>query len=273
MLTIDTLQNIDAVALDVDRTIAGEDHRVSERTRAAIGDLIRLGLPVFLVTGRARANVLALARELGIRNAVASNNGSVEFDPVADVDLVVRTMEPDLAGDTIDLGQDLGLETTWWTTRDIYVDRMGACARTLEELGEVDIRLGERERLPAQITKTMYYGSSSALDAATPAIRAAFPGGFRSMETFYEFVAPGADKWAALSSMLARESISPQRCLGIGDGGNDVVWMTQIGLPIAMSNARDEVARVALATAGDYRSDGAAGPLEELAAAQRESRE
>lgn len=269
MIDPGVLETIEAVALDVDGTIAGGDHRVSPRTRAAIGALVELGLPVFLLTGRARANVLALAREVGIANAVASNNGSVEFDPVADRNLVVRPMGHGLVNSLLDLGVSLGLETTWWTTDEIFVDRFGECARTLEELNERDIQLGDRRSLPAQVTKVMYFGSKQALDGATAQILGDFPEAFRSMDSFFEFVAPGADKWAALASMLDRVGVRPQHCLGLGDGGNDVGWLSRIGLPLAMGNARPEVIEVAAATVGDHKHDGAAQALEQLAQAKR----
>jgi hydroxymethylpyrimidine pyrophosphatase-like HAD family hydrolase len=54
-----------AVVLDVDGTIAGPDHRVSPRTRAAMAEIEQLGVPVVLATGRSRTNVLDVAACVG----------------------------------------------------------------------------------------------------------------------------------------------------------------------------------------------------------------
>ena len=57
----------------------------------------------------------------------------------------------------------------------------------------------------------------------------------------------------------------------MGDGGNDVVWLREIGHPVAMGNARDEVKQVALAEAPGHGEDGVAVLLERLAAGRSAS--
>jgi HAD superfamily hydrolase (TIGR01484 family) len=81
-----------AVVLDVDGTIAGRDHRVSPRTRAAMADIEQLGVPVVLATGRTRANVLDIAGAAGLRTPQVSCNGAVVTDPPTGRDLRVRSM-------------------------------------------------------------------------------------------------------------------------------------------------------------------------------------
>ncbi|MGO1173586.1 MAG: HAD family hydrolase, partial [Actinomycetaceae bacterium] len=77
-----TLRTVRAVSLDVDGTLSGDDHQVAPRTVESVARIVELGLPVFLLTGRARENTLALARQLGIPNIVTSDNGAVLLDPV-----------------------------------------------------------------------------------------------------------------------------------------------------------------------------------------------
>ncbi|MGC5616377.1 HAD hydrolase family protein [Georgenia sp. Z1491] len=265
MLAPETLAGVRAVGLDVDGTISRDDHTVSARTAAAISRVAELGVPVFLLTGRARRNTLELATRLGLTNLVASNNGSITFDPVTNADVALRPMDRGEVRDLLDLGTELGLEVTWWTTTDIYVSREGDCADMLRMLGEDGVVVGDTSSVPPVVTKTMLFGTAAQLDAATPVILARNPRGTRSMDEFFEFVAEDANKWHALEDLLGRYGIAAGAVLGMGDGGNDVPWLTRIGIPVAVGNAREEVKVVASAVAPANSEDGVAVVLEALA--------
>jgi Cof subfamily protein (haloacid dehalogenase superfamily) len=260
---IEHLAGVRAVALDVDGTIAGGDHRVSPRTAAAIRSITELGIPVILLTGRSRRNTLELAREVGITNLVAGCNGAVVFDPVTDENIRVVTMAPSDIQTLIGLHRDLDLELTWWTADDIIVERDGAMRRQLIELNEAEVDVADVESIePDQVVKMMLYSTPEHLDEATPEILSRAPQGTRSMDVFFEFVDPDANKWAALSFLLERLGVSADDVLGMGDGGNDVAWLSRIGHPIAMGNARDEVVDVTKHQTGHHAEDGAAEILE-----------
>ena len=260
---IEHLAGVRAVALDVDGTIAGGDHRVSPRTAEAIRSLTELGIPVILLTGRSRRNTLELAREVGITNLVAACNGAVVFDPVSDENVRVVTMAPSDIHELVALHQDLDLELTWWTSDDIVVERDGLMRRQLIELNEAEVEVAPVESIdPAEVVKVMLYSSPERLDEATDEILRRAPHGTRSMDVFFEFVDPDANKWAALEYLLERNGVSPDDVLGMGDGGNDVAWLSRIGHPIAMGNARDEVVDVTKHQTGHHAEGGAAEILE-----------
>src|SRR5699024_6272295 len=96
MLTPETLRTVRAVGLDVDGTLSHDDHVIPDRTIQALRRVSQLGLPVFLLTGRARRNVLDLAREIGLTNLVVSNNGAITFAPVDDANVVLRPMDHEM---------------------------------------------------------------------------------------------------------------------------------------------------------------------------------
>lgn len=265
MLTPDAMAGVRAVALDVDGTIAGSDHRLGSRTVEAIRAVQAAGLPVVLLTGRTRANTLELARECGVQNWVAACNGAVVLDPGLAVDTRVRTMAPRDVEAIVGLHLELGMELTWWTSDAVFVERDGECRRALIELDESDVRvapLAEASHLP--VVKMMLCADSERLDAAAGRIEQAAPRGTRSMHCFYEFVDADANKWAALSHIAAHLEIPPEHFLGAGDAGNDVVWLSRIGVPVAMANARPEVKAVAAHEIGHHRDEAVADMLELL---------
>ncbi|MGC5627055.1 HAD hydrolase family protein [Georgenia sp. Z1344] len=265
MVAPDLLRTVRAVSLDVDGTISGDDHQVAPRTIEAVGRIVELGVPVFLLTDRARANTLGLARDLGLTNIVTSDNGAVLLDPVTGEDVAVRPMDPAHVRALVELAAELALDITWWTTAAIYVEREGAAADLLRQLNGDLVQVGDTADLPDAVTKVMFFGTREQLDAVDGAVRSRFPDTTRSMDTFFEFVDSAATKWNALTEMLARHEMGAEHCLGMGDGGNDVEWLGRIGVPIAMGNARAEVKEVAIDVTATNAEHGVALVLEALA--------
>ncbi|MEO8095301.1 MAG: HAD-IIB family hydrolase, partial [Pseudolysinimonas sp.] len=260
---IPLFETIRAVALDVDGTIAGSDHIVSPRTEQAMERLVESGIPVILLTGRSRQNTLELAGAAHIINQVVSCNGAVIFDPVSNLDTRVQAMSDRDVATFFALREELGLEITWWTSDAIFVTHDGECRRMLIELNDTKVAIADPSFIePGTVVKMMLFGSEARLDEVSDIIQAATPGATRSMYCFFEFVDADATKWVALKYLLDEFGIDPKTCLGIGDGGNDVIWLKNIGFPFAMGNARAEVVQATRGQIGHHDDEAAAELLE-----------
>lgn len=253
------------VVLDVDGTIAGPDHRVGDRTIRAMRELDRAGVAVMLATGRSRSNVLDLSREAELRAPQISCNGGVTTDPITGDDLRVRTMDPVEVRAMVTLHERTGQDFTWWTADGIYVTTP-ALRDTLLAFNDSDVVLVPATEIDeTAVLKAMVWGTRAQLDAIAPEVGALAPRATRSMDEFWEISAPDASKWAAIEFVLDRLGIDPAAVAGAGDGGNDAVWMEQVGFPVAMGNARPEAVAAARAQIGRHDEDGAAEFLEEIA--------
>jgi Cof subfamily protein (haloacid dehalogenase superfamily) len=258
------LSGTTAVGLDVDGTIAGPDHRVSVRTRAAMAEIESLGIPVVLATGRSRANVLDVAVETGLRTPGVSCNGAVVTDPVSGDDLRVRTMDPAEVEALRRVHEETGAAFTWWTARDIFTTTE-QLRDLLTAFGDPDVSVAALpERMSDDVVKAMIHGTPAELDAAQPVIERHTPRATRSMDIFWELSDPDAQKWSGISYVFDLLGVDPAGAVGLGDGENDVVWMREIGLPVAMGNARPEARAVARAVTGHHAQEGAADVLEEV---------
>lgn len=254
-----------AVVLDVDGTIAGPDHRVSERTVRAMRDLDRAGVAVLLATGRSRSNVVGLARAAELRSPQISCNGGVVTDPVTGEDLRVRTMDPVEVRAMVALHERTGQDFTWWTADGIFVTTP-ALQATLLAFNDSDVYLVPAGDIDEHaVLKAMVWGTKAQLDEIAPQVSELVPRATRSMDEFWEVSAPDASKWAAIEFVLERLGLDAARVAGAGDGGNDAVWMERIGAPVAMGNARPEAVAAAQARIGRYDEEGAAEFLEEIA--------
>lgn len=262
------LSAVRAVALDVDGTLAGPDSQVSGRAVAAMRAVAALDLPVILLTGRTRHNALGISRRAGLPHLAVACNGALIFDPVRDQDLVVNPMSPADKRMFRQLAEQLGMDLTWWTKDHLYVAADGPMRRTIRELNHEEAEIGDPDALDETVVlKMMAWATEDHLDQVADEFHRRLPGVQRSMDTIVEFVDRESTKRHALEWVLERYDVDPANVLGAGDGGNDVGWLSGIGFPVAMGNARPEVHEVARAVAPSNADDGAAHLLERLAAA------
>ena len=258
------LSGTTAVILDVDGTIAGPDHRVSPRTRAAMHGIESRGVPVVLATGRSRDNVLELAGLAGLRTPAVSCNGAVVTDPGSREDLRVRAMSAAEVEAMVRVHERSGAAYTWYTPRGVFA--------TTSELREFLVAVGDPDvfhvelpdETPADVVKAMVWGTREEMDAVEPLVRANVPRATRSMDEFWEVSDPDATKWSGISFVFDLLDVDPAGAVGLGDGENDVVWMERVGTPVAMANARPEARAAASTVAGHHAEEGAAVFLEEL---------
>jgi Cof subfamily protein (haloacid dehalogenase superfamily) len=263
-LRVSELARIRAVALDVDGTLAGADHAVSDRATAVLHEVQSAGLAVIIVTGRARQNTLDIARAAGLLSSVVSCNGSVVTDLVTDEDLRIRTMHMADIAAMVELHDRLDLTLTWWTSRTLHISEAGPAQTLLADLNQQPVLVGDPAAISGDsIVKMMLHGKPEALEAAEPEIRFRIERVARSMAAFLELTAEEGTKWHGLRFALGRLGIAPEECMGIGDGGNDVHWLSRIGYPVAMANARSEVHDVAIRTIGHHAKDAVAAFLDE----------
>ena len=229
-----------------------------------MAEIERLGVPVVLATGRSRTNVLDVAARVGLRTPAVSCNGAVVTDPGSGVDLRVRTMDPADAAGLRRVHEETGQAFTWWTARGLFATSE-ELRRFLQAIGDADVQLAAApSRMPGDVVKAMIYGTKAELDAAQPAIERHAPRATRSMNEFFEISDPDATKWTGISFVFDLLDVDPTGAVGLGDGENDVVWMREIGLPVAMGNARPEAQAAARGVTGHHAEEGAADFLEEV---------
>lgn len=259
------LETIRAVAVDVDGTLANADHKVSERSLTALRAAQDAGLLVVLVTGRDQQSTLEIARGAALRTPVICCNGALIIDPTTATTLRKVALPDEEVQLLLDVANDFDLMASWWDAEEMFVTRPGEGAQLLELVtGQPMIVADPANIQSGTVLKALIYGGAEKLDRAKDHLLLRLPRLSRSMDQFFELSPALASKWQSLQYVLEEFGIPPQDCLGFGDGGNDVPWLKEIGHPLAMANARDEVKAVAQHTIGHHAEDGVAVFLEQL---------
>jgi hypothetical protein len=255
--------NIRAVALDIDGTLAGADYMVSARAALTLEALQRKGVTPIIVTGRSETAAIAVSTRSRLTAPVVSCNGAVVTDPCSRVRLFMATLDEETVNRIMAFGVDQRLETVLWSAEEIFAAESTAMTALLEVINQEPVVIGPLDAVNRKnIVKIMLGGSRERLDALQDEVAAALPLVKRSLDVFYETSNPGATKWEALSLVLDRLGLAPEECMGIADGDTDVGWLTKIGMPVAVENARPAVHAIAAVRIGHHADDAVAQFLE-----------
>jgi Cof subfamily protein (haloacid dehalogenase superfamily) len=254
---------IRVVALDLDGTLAGAGYVVSARSAATLEALQRKGVTPIIVTGRTETASIALSKLSHLTAPVVSCNGSVVTDPCSGARLLLSTLDPETVNRIMAFAADNCLEMVLWSADDMFAARPTEATSLLGAINQHDVVITPLDTVPRNnLVKIMLGGSREHLDSLQNQLAISLPLVKRSLDVFYETSNPGATKWEALSFVLDRLGFAPEECMGIADGDTDVGWLTKIGMPVAVENARPAVQAIASLRIGHHAEDSVAKFLE-----------
>jgi Cof subfamily protein (haloacid dehalogenase superfamily) len=273
--TPDPVLPIRLIALDIDGTIIGDDHEITERTVRAVRAAMDRDVAVSLVTGRMVSSAMRFATDLGLTGPIVGYQGGlIRAMPLPDTrrlgKLLLHTPLPAEAARSI---------LTWTRARgldphvnhlerfilraddpraDDYSAFMGARAELVPDL---------LEAIDHPVTKILAVGEPPVPVDVAPLARAEFAGRADvtiSHPRFLEFVAPGVSKGRAIRFLARRLRIPLAATLAIGDQWNDLEMLAEVGHGTAMPSAPPEVRAAARYVAQPLEDDGAARMIEDL---------
>jgi hypothetical protein len=261
------------VVLDIDGTLLGAGHRVSERNRAAIRACREAGIAVALCTGRPSygcRDVLA-ALDLETEPGIFCNGASVATPDRSRI-IAESCLEPGLAAELARDAADLPLE--FYTATVLWAARLDPGIRIQAERTGVPVETGDLVALAA--TTPVIKGGMVVRGAGREAARrlAEQQAGRLRWEVAHSLLAPDADfinittpdvsKGAALLHLAAALGVPQTATLAIGDAYNDLPLLEAAGIGVAMGNAVDDLKAIADHVTAPVDDDGVAAVLEQL---------
>ena len=107
---------------DVDGTQLSSGHRVTPKTRQAIGRLRQRDIPFVIVSARSPAGIEPIVRENGLCGPIVAFSGALLLDEERNV-LFGSGMDRDAAAQVVRFAEGLGLDLSWcaYTARDWLV--------------------------------------------------------------------------------------------------------------------------------------------------------
>jgi Cof subfamily protein (haloacid dehalogenase superfamily) len=273
---VEPAQPIRLIMLDIDGTLVAEDLLIGDRTKAAIAEAMRRGIPVSLVTGRMATSALPFARSLGLTGPIVAQQGAmVRSMPDAGSKgpgrlLYHRSLRPEVTVEIVRWCRERGL-----TPHFNYLEWM-IVASDESRLEDFRLFAGGRLRVVPDIlvrahgpvTKVVAIGEGEhSLDVLDEG-RARFAGRAEvtlSHPRFLEFLAPHVSKGMGVRWLARRAGVPLGQCLAIGDQYNDLEMISEVGHGVAMPSAPEAVKAVARYLAPPVGEEGAAQMIERIA--------
>lgn len=247
------------VALDLDGTLLGPDHKVSPANRAAVDACLQAGVRVVLASGRSYDSMRPFGQALELPQLICLNGAAV-------ADTAEDTIRPRrlLSAQQIALVSEVllarGVPFCLFGASGIYCLPGAAPLEALVAYGEPVIRevpALTADYVPEPIKLLAFY-EAGPLEGELERLTTPLVNQMRTHRYFLEWVAPGISKGTALAELMAAAGLRRHQVLSIGDGHNDISMFEQCDLSVAMGGAPEEVRAAARFTTAPNDGDGVA---------------
>ena len=230
------------IALDIDGTILPYDGNASggdpsPRLRAAVAALVEDGRTVMLASGRMRAGVIRVARQLGLETPFIAQEGCL----IAHGDgAVVRELKIDrqLALEVSAYARESGLDYEWFSSDRYAVTTESPATKYYAELGEVTPEVHERpETLGIEPNGVGVLADAEQSSTVHRELVERLGHSLHLLDFPFVTVAlaPEATKGHALSLVAQDMGIAASETVAIGDSVNDVSMLAWAGRGLAVA--------------------------------------
>ncbi|SEN52576.1 Cof-type HAD-IIB family hydrolase [Lihuaxuella thermophila] len=250
---------------DIDGTLLNNDKEISRHNMESISRFCRMGGLFTLATGRSYMEAKRYIEQLEPRLPVILCNGAVLYEPASESVIPVHTMPRELMLSLLhELERKLpsSVDLFAYGLNTVYATRMGPLAEA--GVDQIDFHvemLGSFEQIPDILCiKVIAVASGEDMKLLLDWSKTAdFPVDFiPSSDNYFEILPAGASKGNALSALLKKIGLTPDKAAAIGDHCNDLSMLSLAGLGAAVANAHPAVLQQAKVIVPSNNEDGVA---------------
>ena len=251
---------IDLVVSDLDGTLWHLDHDLHHRTREAVAELERRGIPLLIATGRRLRTTAGPLARFGLTPPAIVLNGALGVDLATDERFHVLAIPRPSAEAVLAAFRSVGLEPC------IYVDGPGTevfLSHQPSTHPDHVTSLGEYahpDDLDRVVAEEVVLGFSvlgrpeAELTPVLDALGDAGVGHLNRALDYGEFsitvTGPGMSKWEGVVAYCARAGLDPSRVLALGDGMNDLELLKGAAVAVVPMDGDPLVLEIAHHTVG-----------------------
>jgi Cof subfamily protein (haloacid dehalogenase superfamily) len=264
---------VQAVAMDLDRTILGPSLDFTPALLDAVDAVRASGVEPIIATGRMFRSARPYAKRLGITAPMVCYQGALVADPVSGEWLRHEPVPVDLAREVIRAIAGEGEHMNVYVDDELYVAEVNEEALEYARHSRLEPRaVGDLAAwLTEPTTKVVAVGEPARMTALGEALRRRFGGRLyiaTSLPEFLEVAKPGVSKGMGLLEVCERLGLDPARTIGFGDGANDLELLETAGFGVGIEEGDADLRAVADLLVAGPAGDGVAAFLSDLARAR-----
>lgn len=255
--------------VDVDGTLTGRNNKVPLSAKTAIKEVRKKGHLVYLVTGRALAEIYDDIKEMGYDGIIGGNGSYILSGNKMIKHTVMAEDVQDILLNWLDekkLNYYLECNSGLYGSLN-FKENMNTLAKNDKAFDTFfpSMIIGKKAR---DINKISFIldGTDSLSEAKEKfsSICKVSSWGIFSKDEFGEFGIPGIDKMVAIHELLAYLNMNVEQCIAFGDQDVDIEMLRQSYIGIAMGNGRDKVKEAADYVTADVDDDGLFKAIKEV---------
>ncbi len=267
------MSNIKLVAIDLDDTLLRDDLTISERTRAVLKRVRKMGIAVTLATGRMFPSARPYAEMLGFDIPLITYQGALVKNALSGEVVYHRPLSPEVARRVIAFGREKKMQVNFYLNDRLYVERITPQGEHYASLAGVPFdRVSDLEELLVQGApmKLLMIEEEPVIDSYFTELREILDAErleahlTKSKPLYLEVSHPDATKGVALRELAGWMKVKREEVMAFGDSFNDLEMLEFAGIGVAVANARPEVRRRARYVTSSNNDDGVAEALEKL---------
>ncbi len=239
--------SVRAVVIDIDGTLIGHSLQIDGVDADAVARARKLGLAVWLATGRLFSAAKPFARALDLRGPVIALNGAAIYDGESERLVRAHPLPRGVALRAYDRLKALALHVQLYFGDQLYLDEVNRFSEFYLSISRVepkmvrnlrDLLTSETIADPGPLKVLAVTDPERVLESIPPLARELGSAAqvFRSQPEFLEITDPSADKGHALREVAAAAGITPADIAAIGDSDNDVPMFRVAGQSFAVDS-------------------------------------
>ena len=264
---------VDAVAMDLDRTILGRSLQLSPGLVSAVAAVCAAGIEAVIATGRMFRSARPYALELGLTAPLICYQGALVADPRSEEWLMHNPMPVPVAREVIEAVRAEGEHLNVYVHDELYVAEVNQYALEYARHSRLEPHaVGDLVNwLVEPTTKIVVVGEPHRLDDLQIRLRSRFGARLfiaKSLPQFLEVAQPDVSKGSGLRWVCDRLDLDLRRVIAFGDGANDVELLQEAGTGVAVEDADPALLPHAQLLVPSVEEDGVALFLAALARAR-----
>lgn len=241
------------IILDLDDTLLGNNHKISQRNKEALMKVQEQGGKVVLASGRPTYGMVPFAKELSLAeygSFILSFNGGKIINCQTNEEFFSQTLSVEAVRRLNDISHREGVQIHTYVGDEIVTAEDNPYTSIESDLTGLPIKHVDSfmDGVTEPVVKVLMVGEPEHLQTVEKKLQAELGDEFsvmRSKPFFLEFTDKGITKGTSIEKLIQEVGVKREEIIAVGDSYNDQEMIEFAGLGVAMGNAPEDIKEVA----------------------------
>lgn len=271
------MNNYKLIVTDMDGTVLGGDHKITEENMRALREADERGVKVVFATGRFHDSAKEHVTFLEEVMPIVSSNGAIIKHPITNEVLYCNSIDKDISLKIVETLDNLDLSYQIYTDNEILqkykteeekIKMQDFIKNTFSDKTEIIFKKDLKEDI-----KDLNILKFNVMDFERPLLMKEARKEVEKIEGLevtsswndnVEIMNAGSSKGSAVKFLCELLNIDKEEIIAFGDNYNDISMLEYVGMGVAMGNAEEDVKKIASYITESNTESGVAKAIDDL---------